>query len=87
MRYNHFDPDALAETDPGPSKADILTQIEADHFAAKNAGDKDRMKGLDEWHKAVAAAKTDRAARDAYNAAIAAHQAEHGPPPVEPPDA
>lgn len=67
MRYRHFDPDAIEADDDGPSQRDLLTQIEADHYAAKERDDKDAMKLLDERYKLVSEADDDADARQIYN--------------------
>lgn len=50
-----------------PTKADLLTQIEGDRVQAKARDDKDEITRLDEREKRVKAAKSDDAARVAYN--------------------
>lgn len=74
-------------TDPpvtGPTKADLLTQIDADIEAAKATGSTTTVKVLTERRKVVSKPKTDAAARRAYDGHVTDRLA---PPSEDPGDA
>lgn len=66
-------PDADATT--GPTKTDLLTQIDADLDAAHAAKNIAVVKALTERRKVVAKPKTAAAARRAYDEHVADHLA------------
>lgn len=75
MDYRHFDPSVVEKApDTAPTKADILHQIEADHYQAKRQNDREAMQVLERRHKKVASAKSDVAARRNYEDAVQEHQ-------------
>lgn len=69
MEYTEFTPPAEAPASSGPSKADLIMQIEADHYteSQKESPNAATLEALTEKHAAVLAAEGDEAARDAYN--------------------
>lgn len=77
IEYTQFDPDAAVEQpDGGPTKDDLLLQIESDHHAAVNADpvDSQLVERLEARHAAVARTRTTHTARQAYNDAVLAEQ-------------
>lgn len=70
IEYTEFSPPAEPQVQPGPTKADLTMQIEADHFAANQAEKRDDnyIASLEAKHAAVCAATSDEAAREAYSA-------------------
>jgi hypothetical protein len=74
MKYQEFEPPTV-DPPPGPSKEDIVRQIEADHYAATQAGDDAALEVLEERHAAVLAVKSDSAAQNAYVKAVEEYQA------------
>jgi hypothetical protein len=70
VEYTNFEP---PEPGPdGPSKRDLLTQIEADHYAARQRDDEAAMAVLDERYERVSNARSAAAARKAYAEHVAA---------------
>lgn len=70
MEYEQFTPpdDAEIEAPRGPSKDDLIMQIEADHYAEsqKETPNQETLDALTDKHAAVKAAADDQAAREAY---------------------
>ena len=66
LTYKHFKPEEAPEP-TGPSKEDLLMQIESDHYAAKQQGDTDEVARLEDRHKEVSKASSVNAARKAYD--------------------
>lgn len=66
MKYSQFIPPEETDDGPAVTKDALLLQIEADHYAAVQRGDKKEAKRLEERHKKVSNARGDSAARNAY---------------------
>lgn len=68
MDYEQFTPPAEDQAPTGPTKADLVMQIEADHYAEsqKESPNQETLDALTAKHSAVKAAETDEAAREAY---------------------
>lgn len=68
MDYEQFTPPAEADAPAGPSKTDLIMQIEADHYAEsqKESPNQETLDALTAKHSAVKAAEDDQAAREAY---------------------
>lgn len=67
MKFDHFKPPEESEEYTGPTKEELLTQIESDYYNAKVAGNDDHLPVLDERHAAVKAATSDTEAKRIYD--------------------